>query len=242
MLKAYCFRSQSFLSDNSILSSPVTDMKNPFRSSNLAPNSVSFGSLLPLSHQTQKTRQTIICVRKNKRGGWPQRSTKLVLQLASMIALNLKILPQPLESLIGEFAPRDGNGVYLEYLNGLGGRAFDGWSRKRKKGRNFLPVVVILICGLGVISWRISELDLFLRVLSFCLLGISLIRLLEKKRIKDWILGFLLGIVLMSFRLGKEDVKFWVERLRTCSPAAQIVLGNRNRSRRKRGNEFKLCK
>jgi hypothetical protein len=37
---------------------------------------------------------------------------------------------------------------------------------------------------------------------------------------------------MMSFRLGKEDVEFWVQKLRTCSPVAQIVMGNRNRNRK----------
>jgi hypothetical protein len=63
------------------------------------------------------------------------------------------------------------------------------------------------------------------------MIGISSISLLlTNKAIKNWFLGFFFGVVLMmSFRLGKEDVEFWVQKLRTCSPVAQIVMGNRNR-------------
>jgi len=59
----------------------------------------------------------------------------------------------------------------------------------------WFALVLICIAG-GLWSWRIQEFELFLRVLSFCLAGISLIRLrLGKKAVRKWFLGFLFGIV-----------------------------------------------
>ena len=231
MLKPCNLASPSLLLDHSILSKNMT---NSLRSSILAPRSVHFRSMFPVSRQTE-TKHSIVCARKsNRRGGISQGSKKLMLDLVSMIAVNLKILPQPLNLLIGEFARRDGNAVCLEYLNGFGGLAFESWRRKRKRTRKWSWFVFVSVCSLGLLYWKISELDLFLRLLSFCLVGISFVWLRRNKAFKEWILGLFLGIALASSRLGKEDLKFWVERLRNCYPAAQIVTGNRNRRRKGR--------
>ena len=73
---------------------------------------------------------------------------------------------------------------------------------------------------------------MFVRALLFGLVGLSFIRMRwGKKAIKEWVLGFLVGVFLMvSCGLGKEDLKFWVERLRVCSPAKLIVSRKRNRN------------
>lgn len=225
MMKPSNLRSQCQLLDPPILY-PITKTNCcPHRNSIWLPNPPRFLSLI-------RSHQSITCAKKSKRRGDFQPSRKLMLELASMAALSLQILPQPLNLLIGEFAQRDGKGILLEFLNVLGGRASDGWRRKRQISRNLSWFLLILICGLGLVCRKISEFDLFLRVSCFCLAGLSMIQLWRKKAFKEWILGFLLGIVLLSSRIGKKDVKFWVERLRNRSPVAQIVIENRNRSKR----------
>lgn len=178
------------------------------------------------SHPTP-THQQIVCA--SRRRGWPLSSNRKILQLASTIAFNLKILPEPLNSLVGEIARSNSNEHRI--INRLIG-GWRGKSTKRRKRENFLWPVFLLICAAGLWSWKVSELDMFLKASFFCLVGISLIRLLlwRNKAIKEWFLGFLFGVVLMmSFILGKEDVKFWVQKLRTCSPVAQFAIRNRNR-------------
>lgn len=232
MMKHCNFRGQCQLLDHPILSSTITKTNFPLRNSISVRNPPCFISLI-------RRQQSITCAGKSKKRGGSEPSRQLMLELASMAALSLKILPQPLNLLIGEFAQRDGNGVLLELLNVLRGRGFDGWRRKRRTNRKLLWIVsVLLTCGLGLLSWKFSKLDLFLRASCFCLVGLSMIQLWRKKAFTEWVLGFLLGIVLLSSRMGKDDVKFWVEKLRIRSPVAQIVIGNKNRSKRKWGKAW----
>lgn len=175
------------------------------------------------SHPTPQHQQ-IVCA---GRRGWSQSSSRKILQLASTLAFNLKILPEPLNSIVGEIARSNSNEHRV--LNSLIG----GWIGKSRKKRNVKKVlfpVFVLICVVGFWAFRVSELDMFLRALFFCMVGVSSIALFKNKAIKEWFLGFSFGVVLMmSFRLGKEDIQFWVQKLRTCSPVAQIATRNRNR-------------
>lgn len=201
----------------------ISDRHLPFPISKLSTISRLHNPLslcLSQSHPTP-THKLILCA---DRRGWSQSSNRKILQLASIVAFNLKILPEPFNSLIGEIAR--GDHQILSRLVG-GGR---GKLTKRRSGKTFAWLFFVSVCVAGLWSWRVSDLDLFLRSLLFCLVGVSSIRLwLGNKAIKEWFLGFLCGIVLMmSFRLSKEDVKFWVHKLRTCSPVAQITMRNRN--------------
>nr|KYP74350.1 hypothetical protein KK1_007025 [Cajanus cajan] len=163
----------------------------------------------------------ILCAKSHP---WSQPSNRKLLQLASSLAFNLKILPEPLNSLAGEIARRDSQP--LRRL--LAGR--------RASAKKPLWFAFALICAAGLWWWRVQEFDLFLRALSFCLAGVSLLGLwLGKKAIKEWFLGFLFGSVLvLSSRLGKEDVRFWVQKLVASSPIKQIVMSKKYRNRNRR--------
>ncbi|XP_054781777.1 uncharacterized protein LOC129288972 isoform X2 [Prosopis cineraria] len=93
-----------------------------------------------------RIQQPVTCARKTGRQGSSQPSRKLMLELASMVALNLNILPQPLNSLIGEFAQSDGNGIFLELQKVLRGGALNGWRRKKQSSRKLSGFVCVLIC------------------------------------------------------------------------------------------------
>lgn len=218
MLKPYSFSTQ-FLLSNSHHSLPF-----PFRFTQI--DFVSQSQWHP-----SRAHQPIVCARSTK-NHWRGWSNRKMLQLASTIALNLKIFPEPFNSLIAEIATADWNQIPPKslILNPLAGRA-----KKTRRKSKLVWFVFVLGCvvGAGFLSWKISELDLFLRSVLFCLAGISLFRLCwGKKAVKEWFLGFSFGIVLMmSSKLGREDLKFWVQRLRSCSPLAQITIVNRNRNR-----------
>ncbi|KAK7391983.1 hypothetical protein VNO78_20409 [Psophocarpus tetragonolobus] len=148
-----------------------------------------------------------------------------ILHLASTVAFNLKILPEPFNSLAGEFARGESDTLSLL----VAGRRGKVTSSRRVTKKKSLWFAFFLICVAGALwSWRIREFDLFLRALSFCLAAISLLRLwLGKKAFREWLLGFFFGIVLiLSSRLGKEDVKFWVHRI----AVPQTVIRKRNRN------------
>jgi len=190
------------------------------------PIPISKFNIISQSHRTP-THHQIVCARRRQ---WPLSSNRKLLQLASTLAFNLKILPEPFNSLVGEIARTNSNEhrIVNRLIGGLSRKS--NKSSKSKNENKFLLPLFLLICVAGFWAFRVSELDLFLKSLFFCFVGISSISLLRNKAIKDWFLGFFFGVVLMmSFGLGKEDVKFWVQKLRTCSPVTQIAIRNRNR-------------
>jgi hypothetical protein len=214
-LKPYISTTQSLPS----IPIPIPISKFNFNSHLFNPKS------FPVSHsQSTPTHLQIVCARRPQ---WPLSSNRKLLQLASTLASNLKILPEPFNSLVGEIARSNSNEhrIVNRFIGGLSRKS----NRNRSKKKFLLPLFV-LICVAGFWAFRVSELDLFLKSLFFCFVGISSISLLRNKAIKDWFLGFFFVVVLMtSFRLGKEDVKFWVEKFRTCSPVAQIAIRKKNR-------------
>ncbi|XVF57421.1 hypothetical protein PTKIN_Ptkin06aG0204000 [Pterospermum kingtungense] len=103
---------------------------NPFLESTFSLQSFSFSSKSPifttspwLSRKTQIPKPTI-CARKSKRRYGSERSTKLVLELVSILASNLKILPQPLDLVVQNLVAGDGEG--LGFLNGFKGLGLRG--------------------------------------------------------------------------------------------------------------------
>ncbi|OIW07125.1 hypothetical protein TanjilG_10098 [Lupinus angustifolius] len=220
MVKPYTFTPKSLFSIS--ISNSHHPLPSPFISIPLSNISIPH---FPSQSRSYRSHQPIVCARKN-RNNRPWSSNRNILQLASTIALNLKIFPEPFNSLITQIAESDLNQIHLILNPG----------KKTKNKDKSVWFVFVLSCAVaGFLSWRISEPDLFLKALLFCVAGFSLFRGLRlgKKAFKEWFLGFLFGIVLLmstGFRLGKEDVKFWVHRIRTCSPIAQFVTPKRNRN------------
>lgn len=223
IVKPYICRTQGSFS--------ISDHPHPFSISSIRFNS---HILNPISFRFSQFHPslTIACV---KRRDWSQASNRTILQLASAVAFNLKILPEPFNSIAGEIARSDIN--TLSRLVGGGRRRMTGKWRARKKESVWFALFFICIVG-SLWSWKIGEFDLFLRVLSFCLAGISLIQLcLGKKAVKEWFLGFLFGMVLiLSSKLRKEDMKFWIHKL---SSLPVSVIATRKRSRNRYWGIFK---
>ncbi|KAL9318511.1 hypothetical protein ACSQ67_015028 [Phaseolus vulgaris] len=202
----------------------ISDQPPPFPISLLHLNS---HILNPISFRLSQSHPalTIACA---KRRDSSQSSNQTILQLASTLAFNLKILPEPFNSIAGEIARTDSN-TLTRLVGGRRGRIAGKW-RARKKKSVWFALVLICIAG-GLWSWRIQEFSLFFRVLSFCVAAITLVRRFEKKAVKEWFLGFLFGIFLiLSFKLKKEDMKFWVQKL-VFSPVSEIVMRKRRRNR-----------
>jgi len=170
---------------------------------------------------------TIACA---TRRDWSQPSNRTILQLASTVAFNLKILPEPFNSIAGEIARSDSN-TLSRLIGGRRRRVAGKWRVRKKVSVWFALVLTCIVSGLW--SWKIGEFDLFMKIFSFCLAAVSLIRyFLRKKGVKEWFLGFLFGIVLiLSSKLSKEDMKFWIQKF-SCSPVSVIVTRKRSRVRK----------
>ncbi|RYR39138.1 hypothetical protein Ahy_A09g044591 [Arachis hypogaea] len=164
---------------------------------------------------------TIVCASNNRRQAFfkSQPSNLKILQLASIVAMNLKILPEPFNSLAAEIARGHITPPNLpepSILTRIVAPPKQNGNKRRKKKLSLFALFALVCCAAGFWSFRVSDPNVFVRAFLFSIAGVSLIRMsLGKKAIKEWVLGFAVGVFFMaSCGFGKEDFKFWVERLR----------------------------
>lgn len=184
---------------------------------------------MSLSHKTH-IQKPIICAKKNKRKSGSQRLTRFILESIPIIASNLKILPQPLDQVIGEFGG-GGDGGGIGFLKGFGGGGgFDGW-RRRRRGKNNLGFLVV--CGLALYFGIELKSEVFWWVLGlgFGLFGVVFVKG-WKRGVKDWVLGLCWFGVLVGLGLRREEMQKWVERFRVGSPVLEIVRKRKRNGRR----------
>ncbi|KAB1202186.1 hypothetical protein CJ030_MR8G009795 [Morella rubra] len=147
------------------------------------------------------------------------------------MASEVNILPPPLNLVVGEIGGGDRNGGAVWFWKIFGGGSFDGWSSKRK--RKALLLGFLGICGLGLLFGKELERNVLGGFLGFWLLGRFLIQWWEKRRTKDWLLGFCLGVVFVGLGLKKDQMQNIVERIMVCSPMMDV--GRRGRRKGGRG-------
>lgn len=190
---------------NFTLSNPITPPKSPFIS-----------TLVAVSDGLQPQTLTI-CARKKKRSPGFQRSTKLVLELASLLASNIKILPPPLDLVVAELSGGDGNGGGSRLWRGFGGGDYDGWRGKRKKTPLFIGF--LMVCGLVLLFVTDFEINEVCGILGFAVFSVALIQLWQKIGIsKHFVLGFGLFGILIALGLRRSEVQKWVRKLGFYSP------------------------
>lgn len=202
------FKSHFLLSNHSLFFNPVVEtytfVQNPGFATKLPFFRCSFSQL----HKTH-IQKAIVCAKRTKRRSGYQRSTRLVLQLVSILASNLKILPQPFDLFIEEFNGGDGGGP--GFWKGFGGGGFSWWKRRRKGNLGFLVSLVIL-GSLFLYSGRGFRSDIFVG-----LFGIILIKGF-KKNVQNWIFGLCCFGALMSLRLRREEAMKLIHEFRVCAP------------------------
>ncbi|CAA3007075.1 Hypothetical predicted protein [Olea europaea subsp. europaea] len=167
--------------------------------------------------QKHRIQKTILCSRNKRTRHGFERSTKLALQSAYIIASKSGILPEPLELLLREFGGgnRGGNGGGFRPWNGFGWGAFDGSKKRRKSILGILGILVILGVGLWLVLGKdlVIDGDVFFGSLGLVLFGFSING--WKRGAKDWILGFCCCAVLMGFLCKKENLEGCVRYFRT---------------------------
>ncbi|KAK3200300.1 hypothetical protein Dsin_023715 [Dipteronia sinensis] len=227
------FNSQShfFLCKKRFFSNPVVEPSTFLQSTNFTAKAPVFRSSLSVSRRT-RVQKPIICAKKNKRRSGFQRSGKFMLQLISVFASNLKVLPQPLDLVVAEFGGGDGGG--LGFLKGFGGGGGFG-RRGRGKNRN-LCLLAFLMCFVFLFSLFGRELkmksEVFYGVIGLSVFfGANLVRGL-KRNMKDWIFGLCCLGFLVGLRLRREEAMKWVDQFRVCSPIVEIFRGKRKSRRR----------
>ncbi|XVF31310.1 hypothetical protein REPUB_Repub16aG0134800 [Reevesia pubescens] len=175
-----------------------------------------------LSHKTQ-TQNRIICARKSKRKYGSETSTRFMLEMISILASNLKILPQPLDLVVQNLVAGDGEG--LRFLNGFKGAAFDALrrpttTRRRINGKKILGFLAFLGSFILCLLFA-KELNSYLLfgVLGFLFFVVALIK--EWKRgFKDWIFGFCFVGILVGFGLRGNEAMKWIKDIRVSSSSS----------------------
>ncbi|KAJ4719498.1 Transmembrane protein [Melia azedarach] len=230
MPQTLCLNSQFFFSKHSLLLNPIVD-SNPFlRNPNFATKFPSF-QCYSLSCKIQVHKPIVSAKRTKRRSGF-QRSTKFMIQLISILACNLKILPQPLDLFIEEFNGGDGRGLGI--LKGFEREGFGWWRRRRRKGNLWLIVCLVVFGSLFLFLFLGRELtsDVLCGILSLGLFGIVLVKGL-KKNFKNCLFGLCCFGALLGLALRREAAIKWINELKVCAPMVEIVRRGKSRGRRR---------
>ncbi|KAG6430340.1 hypothetical protein SASPL_108405 [Salvia splendens] len=138
------------------------------------------------------------------------KSGKLMLESAYIIASHLRILPDPVDSILREFGA--GNGGRNGFWSGSGRGGSDGWRRRRKTRLGLVGILVIL--GAVGLWWVVGkelalDSDAFFGGLGLVLFGLSVEG--WRRGARDWILGFCCCAVLVGLVSTKADFPVWLK-------------------------------
>ncbi|KNA22580.1 hypothetical protein SOVF_032810 [Spinacia oleracea] len=197
-----------------------------------------FPPLISLTHSLKSKihfQNPIISAKWRKKRSGSQRSHKLIINSIAHIASTLKIIPEPLDSLVREFlVVGGGNGGKFGFRNGFGG---GGGGRNRRREVGFW---VLLLISSSLALWVVLEKEkdnhelgfwVFLVLVSafavFCLVKGW------RREIKNWVLGFSCGAALMGLGLrNNENFVRWVDEFRASSLNFSFIKKKRRRGKR----------
>ncbi|KAF5740073.1 hypothetical protein HS088_TW11G00137 [Tripterygium wilfordii] len=168
-----------------------------------------------------------ICAGKKKRQSGSRKFTKFVLDSLPIIALNLKIIPQPFDLVIEEFA--GGNGGGLGFWKGLGG-GFNWWRRGRKKNLELLLFVVVF--GLWVFWGRELRNDLFWGISGLGLFW-AVLRKEWRRVVNNLVFGICCFGVLVCLGLRKGELTKCVQKIGISSPNPQNIKSRKSSCKRR---------
>ncbi|GLT56252.1 hypothetical protein SLA2020_293090 [Shorea laevis] len=177
--------------------------------------------VIPYKTQIQKP---IICARKNRRRFGSQRWRKLILDLISIAALNLKILPPPLDLVIGELSGGDGGGQ--RFWRSIGREVFGGSRKRRKRNKNLGFWVSLGFLILCLLLSKELKIEVVFGILSFGFFCNFLIK--ERKRgLKDWVSALCCVAVLVGLVYRGEEALKFAKKVTVSSPMVEMVTGAR---------------
>lgn len=166
----------------------------------------------------------IICARKNRRRFGSQRWRKLILDLSSIAAINLKILPPLLDLVIGELSGGDGGGQ--RFWRSIGREAFGGSRKRRKRNKNLGIWVSLGFLILCLLLSKELKIEVVFGILGFGFFGNFLIK--ERKRgLKDLVSALCCIAVLVGLVYRGEEALKFAKKIRVSSPMVEMVTGAR---------------
>uniref|UniRef100_A0A7C9EXB4 Uncharacterized protein n=1 Tax=Opuntia streptacantha TaxID=393608 RepID=A0A7C9EXB4_OPUST len=203
----------------------------------------SLTSLILLTHQVKPQPQlqnSIISAKWGRSRSGSRRTRKLILDSIAFVASNIKILPEPLDSLAKEFlvaaaAGGGGNGGKFWLRKGFGG----GGDERNPRGEK-LGFWVPLMISSALALWVVLERERGLQNDSYfwVLLIVSAFALYcmvrgWRREIKDWVLGFSCGAALMGLGLRhNENFVKWVDKFGANFPNLMPIAKKRRKARR----------
>ncbi|XP_010105836.2 uncharacterized protein LOC21386013 [Morus notabilis] len=226
MLKTLIFKAPILLSYNSRRFNTIAERTVSLQISPFPRKSPDFGSFLSNAPQIY-LQNPIICARKRRKRINSDKSTRFLINLISVVASSLKILPQPLDLVLEEIGGGDGTAGGcggLGFWKGFGWGGFDGW-RKRRRKRNLWLYGFIAICGLGLLFGREIESNAFWWGLGLGPFGVALIQWWEKTGgVQAWVLGLCLWSFLVGLTFRREELQKWLARFRVTIPLVDTSL------------------
>ncbi|XP_022747751.1 uncharacterized protein LOC111297315 [Durio zibethinus] len=220
MQKSLQFKSQFLHFRNNIFLNPFIETSISLQSFNCSSKSPIFTASPLLSRKTQ-IQKPIICARKGKSRHGSARSTKFVLELISILASNLKILPQPLDLIVQNLV--SGDGRELAFLNGFKGIGFNGWRRpttKRRNGKKILGFLAFLgSCFMCLLFGKELRSELLFGVIGFIFFVFALIKEWRRGH-KNWVFGFCCVGIFVGLGLRKNEAMKWIKDIRVSSSSS----------------------
>ncbi|GMI65610.1 hypothetical protein HRI_000230300 [Hibiscus trionum] len=186
----------------------------------------------PLFQRKTQIQKPIICARKSKRRPGSRISTNVALELISILASNLKILPPPLDLVLQHLVAADGED--LGFLNGFNGGRFHPWKRRRARKRNGEKILGFLVilgsCIVCLLIGKELRSDVLFGILGFIFFVFALIKG-WRRGFKDWIFGFVcVGILLGLGLMGNGGMK-WIKEIRVPSSSSMMEIVRRGKRR-----------
>ncbi|KAK9691872.1 hypothetical protein RND81_09G225700 [Saponaria officinalis] len=139
---------------------------------------------------------------KKRSGSQKSRKNKLIFDAITAVVSNLKILPEPFDSLVREFfwvSSGGGNGGKFRYKLGFGGDGGGNWGRNNKAKK--LGFWVILGISIGLSMWVVLEKERGIDLCGVWVLCVSAFVVGDcfwRREVRNWGLGFFCGVVLMG--------------------------------------------
>ncbi|KAK8493174.1 hypothetical protein V6N12_018627 [Hibiscus sabdariffa] len=223
------FKSQFLHPGTTVFLNPVLKSTISLHNFNNSSKSPIFTAAPLLSRKTQ-IQKPVVCARKSRRYD-SRRSADSALELISILASNLNVLPQPLDLVLQHLVAADGG---LRFLNGFNWVRFYPWKRRRVRkssGDKILGFVVILgSCIACLLLGKELRSDLLFGILGFIFFVFALIK--EWRRgFKVWIFGVCCVGILVGLRhRGNEGMK-WFKEIRVSSSMMEIVKRGKRRGR-----------
>ncbi|PIA30837.1 hypothetical protein AQUCO_05400141v1 [Aquilegia coerulea] len=222
---------------NSVQKLSTTSLQFKIGDSHCFLRSSNFSSFNQISYNRSRKRGTfVVYARKNQRRSTLRVSTKAALECAFLIASSLKIIPEPVSSIIkqGFEGGNGGGGGFGNFWNGFRGGDgwFDGWRGGRKRKFGILGLLALILVSVFFVVLMLGKEFKGFGELGLGILGLLFLVVLErdwKRGIKGWTFGFCSCALMVVLGFKREDLQKWIQGSKVHYPVMDLFRSKRRR-------------